>query len=80
MIGGVYVRVCLGTVRLFVLVDDGGGSIFGETAEKVRQTGAGFVPTTARTLMTSQPGHTPFYGIFVHNQMDIHDFRQWCPL
>lgn len=47
MICGVFMCICLESVRLFVLVDDGGGSVFGETAEKVRQTGAGLVPAPA---------------------------------
>lgn len=34
-------------MRLFVLVDDGGGDVFEETAEEVKQTGAGFVPAPA---------------------------------
>lgn len=40
----IYVCVCLGNVKLFVLVNDGGGSAFGETAERARQTGARLVP------------------------------------
>lgn len=35
MICGVYVCVCLGSVRLFVLADDKGGSVFGETERRV---------------------------------------------
>lgn len=34
MICGVYVCVCLGSVRLFVLADDKGTSVFGETESK----------------------------------------------
>lgn len=46
---GIYVRVCMGSVKLFVLVNDGGGSVFGETAERARQTGARLVPAPTGT-------------------------------
>lgn len=51
------------------LVDDEGSGVFGETAQKVRQTGA-FCTNTSRTLMTVQTG-----DVDAHTMLDLYTLK-----
>lgn len=58
MIGGVFMCVSVWSVRLLVLVDDGGSGVFGGTAENIRKTGAGFVPALVEPNDAYRDTHT----------------------